>query len=322
MKKIMITGFILALSMLIIPFSKTKSEKKSVYTGAAVKVSAPAADISGFKTREESFRIKTGDKTVTLSAYNYIIGVVAAEMPVSYGKEALKAQCVAAYSFALYRKQHKKGADYDLTDSYKTDQSYLSEEALKEKWGKNYETNIEEIKAAATAVSGEYLSFGGAPALTLYHSVSSGKTNPCAEVFGSALPYLVSVNSKSDLLSPYCKEVLKFTAESVDKKLASLGAKEKEGKLKIVKSGESGCVLKVSYKGKTVSGVKLAELLSLPSPNFTVKYSSDEYTFNCAGRGHGVGLSQYGAGQMAQSGSDYREILAHYYPGTILQKNT
>ena len=323
MKKIALTGFILALSMIIIPFSAKEGEKKAVYTGAAANetgsgsVGAPAEKGAG-----ETFRIKTADKVITLSAAEYITGVVAAEMPVSYGEEALKAQSVAAYSFALYRKSHAKNRDYDLTDSYKTDQSYLSDTALRQKWGGAYEENIKKVKEAVEKVAGEYLSFSGSPALTLYHAVSSGKTNPCREIFGSDIKYLVSVNSKSDMLSPGFKTEISFSQKELAEKLK--GYKPEKGKisLKITKTGESGCVTKVKCGEKTISGVKLAGLIGLPSPSFSIERSADTYIFICIGKGHGVGMSQYGAGQMAASGSGYREILAHYYPGTVLEKNT
>ncbi|MBO7519245.1 MAG: stage II sporulation protein D [Clostridia bacterium] len=321
MKKIMLTAFILALSMLIIPFFVSKSEEKEEYGGAAVKSAAAKAEsVPARETAGESFRIKTKDKTVTLSADEYITGVVAAEMPLSYGEEALKAQSVAAYSFALYRKGHKTGGDFDLTDSYKTDQSYLDEAALKEKWGSSFESNMATLKRIVEAVSGEYLSFGGEPALALYHSLSPGKTNPCADVFGSDLKYLVSVNSKSDTLSPDYKSVVTLSDGEVEKKLSSPA--DKGGALKISKTGKSGCVKSVKYGKSSFTGVKLAGLLGLASPNFTLKHSSGKYTFTCLGRGHGAGLSQYGAGQMASAGSNYKEILAHYYPGTVLEKNS
>ena len=323
MKKIVITGFIVTLCMLLIPLSAGKGKKTNETRAvAAVKTDVKEETVSE-ETGEETggtvtFRIKTKDKIITLSAYNYIIGVVAAEMPPSYGAEALKAQSVAAYSFALYKKERASGA-FDLTDSYKTDQSYLSEAALKEKWGDAYQKSIENVKAAVSAVEGEYLSFEGKPALTLYHALSPGKTNSCLDVFGSDISYLKGVNSKSDALSPDSKTVFKFSEEELDKKLSSLGKAKGKDAFSDLSAAGNGFVKEIKFGGKSVSGVTLAGLLGLCSPNFTVEYSSGEYVFTCAGRGHGVGMSQYGANQMALSGSGYREILAHFYPGTTLK---
>lgn len=321
MKKIIITGFILAASMLLIPFFFNKKEQTAAPAGSVpVQASAQVRDVAAGEDTPESFRIKTGDGIITLTAEDYITGVVAAEMPVSYGKEALKAQAVAAYSFALYKKEHRSG-EYDLTDSYKTDQSYLSDAALKEKLGDSFKEVAIPVRAAVREVAGEYLSFNGKPALALYHSVSPGKTNPCADVFGSKLSYLVSVNSKSDMLSPDYKSTVTLSESELKEKLPLTGGSAAGGSFSGIKKGKSGVVKQIKVAGESVSGVKLAGLLGLPSPNFTVKYSSGEYTFSCTGHGHGVGLSQYGAGRMAADGATYREILAHYYPGTEMEKN-
>ena len=326
MKKIAVTGFIVAVCMLLIPLSAPKSKKESVKRSVAVQTSAKNEEVLaqkeekplGQKSEEVTFRIKTKDKVINLSAYDYIIGVVAAEMPASFEAEALKAQSVAAYSFALYKKERASG-DFDLTDSYKTDQSYCGEAALKEKWGDSYEKSIDKIKSAVSAVEGEYLSFDGEAALALYHSLSSGKTNSCFDVFGSEIPYLVSVNSKSDALSPDGRTVAVFKKDELNKKLSEIAKAEGGNLITDIKSTDNGFVKEIKFAEKSVSGVTFAGLLGLCSPNFTVKYSEGKYTFTCTGRGHGVGMSQYGANQMALSGSSYREILAHYYPGTTLE---
>lgn len=325
MKKIVITGFIIALLMLVIPLIFTKEKENAALPTAAkadkTAVSKNTPQKSEAENRAEIFRIKTGDKVENLPTDEYLFGVLAAEISPSSEPEALKAQCVAAYSFALYRKQSRQNADYDLTDSYKTDQSYLSESALKEKWGDAYGENARKIKAAVAAVSGQYLSYGGAPALALYHSLSSGKTNACADVFGSDLPYLKSVDSKSDLLSPDYKSVFSLSEDELNSKLAEIAAASGGNLFSEPQTAESGVVKEIKFAGVSVSGTKLSGLLGLSSPNFTVEYASGAYTFTCLGRGHGVGMSQYGAQQAALAGADYREILGRYYPGTELKEN-
>ena len=325
MKKIVITGFIIALFMLVIPLMFAKSgENAAKPTAAKVREKAVSGGVpqkSESENTAEFFRVKIGDKVENVAAEDYIFGVLAAEMSPSSEPEALKAQSVAAYSFALYRKESRQNADYDLTDSYRTDQSYLTESALKEKWGASYEKNAEKIKAAVSAVSGRYLSYGGAPALALYHSLSGGKTNACADVFGSDLPYLVSVGSESDVLSPDYKSVFSFSEDELNRKLA--GIKEASGGdlFSALQVAESGAVKEIKFAGVSVTGTKLSGLLGLPSPNFTVSYGAGAYTFTCFGKGHGVGMSQYGAQQAALAGADWREILSHYYPGAIIKEN-
>lgn len=325
MKKFLITGFIIAACMLVIPLlfaKKPESAAKPAVASARERAEEAAkTQKSEMKNSSGIFRIKTGDKIENLPADDYIFGVVAAEMSPASEPEALKAQSVAAYSFALYRKRSRQNADYDLTDSYKTDQSYLSVAALKEKWGEAYEENAAKIKSAVSAVSGQYLSYSGAPALALYHSLSSGKTNPCADVFGSDLPYLKSVESKSDVLSPNYKSVFSLSSDELNRKLADIAAASGGDLFSEPRVAENGLVKEIKFAGVSVSGTKLSGLLGLSSPNFTVEYASGAYTFTCLGRGHGVGMSQYGAQQAALAGADWREILSHYYPGTIIKEN-
>lgn len=325
MKKAVITSFIVALCLLIIPLLSVKKENSAENSNIAP-TSARAENTdknallpTGDKT---VFRVKTAAGIKEIPAAEYVTGVVAAEMPATYNIEALKAQSVAAYTFALYRKSARAGEDYDLTDSYKTDQSFSDEAALKEKWGDAYDEKIKTVKAAVNATAGEYLSFGSKPALTLYHALSPGVTNACADVFGGDLPYLISVESEGDKLSPDYKSVFSFSADELMQKLSSVGnpAPKAENLLGEIKSAENGCVITLKYGDNTVSGSKIAGLLALPSGNFTVNFSEGAYTFTCLGRGHGVGMSQYGANRMADGGSSYKEILSHYYPGTKLEK--
>ena len=323
MKKTVLTGFIIGLCLLIIPLVNIKGETKDKKAEVLQTLAkAEKADTSAPQPEDRFFRIKTANGIKVLSEEDYIIGVVSAEMPASFGIEALKAQSVAAYTFALYKKEQNKGGEYDLTDSYRTDQSYLSPDALKEKWGEEYENKTAIIKEAVSATAGEYLSFGGEVALTLYHALSSGFTNSCADVFGSKLPYLISVDSQSDKLSPDYQSVFSFSADELTEKLAEIKkANVSENLFSGIKTAKSGLVKEIKYAGEKVTGAKICELLSLPAPTFSVEYSEGGYTFTCLGRGHGVGMSQYGAGQFAQTGSTYREILAHYYPGTELVKS-
>ena len=324
MKKVITTSVIVALSLLIIPFKNLKNNSADVVeTSAKIISEQKGEDTDNEEKGSVSFRIKTDDGIIVLDAKDYITGVVAAEMPVSYGIEALKAQSVAAYSFALYRKQSNGKKEYDLTDSYKTDQSYLSDSALEEKWGDGYGENIKIIKEAVEETANEYLSFKGQPALTLYHSLSSGVTNSCLDVFGSDVPYLTSVVCEEDKLSNNYKSVFSFSADELKEKLSYLGAKVKSGEnfFSAILTSESGFVKSIKYGDFQTTGSEVASILSLPSATFTVEFNDNAYTFYCLGHGHGVGMSQYAAGRMAEQGSNYKEILEKFYPGTQLQKN-
>lgn len=327
MKKVAITGLIIALGLLIIPLFNIKIEKKTVKTLASAK--EKVADETDNSEKSDIpddtgtvFLIKTSDKIESVPAAEYVAGVVAAEMPASFNIEALKAQCVAAYTFALYRKNEGRYKEYDLTDSYKTDQSYINDALRREKWGEAYEQNSAKISEAVKSVLGEYLSFDDKPALTLYHALSAGVTNSCADVFGSQVQYLVSVDSAGDLLSPDYKSVFSFSEDDLVNKLSALYKPQNGGQnlFSDIKTAKSGLVLSLIYGEKTTSGGEIAKLLDLPSAAFDIEYSASSYTFTCVGRGHGVGMSQYGAQSQAAGGADYKEILFHYYPGTRLMK--
>ncbi len=320
MKKVLITGFIVALSLLIIPLSSIKNEKKTVETLANFTTDKKNVSTNA-ETKETTFKIKTESGIKELSAKEYLCGVLAAEMPADFGIEALKAQSVAAFSFALYRKGEKRYDGYDLTDSFKTDQSYISEETQKEKWGESYKERSEKISEAVSSTLGIYLSSDGKPALALYHSLSSGITNSCADVFGSEIPYLISVESESDKLCPDYKSVFSFSADELKSKLSGIQESPKgENLFYDFKTAKSGLVKSLNYGGKNCTGGQITSLLGLPSAAFTVEYVQGAYTFTCLGRGHGVGMSQYGASFLAKGGADYKEILSHYYPGAQLER--
>ena len=124
----------------------------------------------------------------------YIKGVLAGEMPVSFDLEALKAQAVAARSYALVQANKNKDADYDVVNTV-DNQVYLTDDDLKEKWKDDYVSKVNKIKKAVQETKGEYLTYNGEVVEALFFSTSTGKTENSEEVFSSAVPYLRSVSS-------------------------------------------------------------------------------------------------------------------------------
>ncbi|MBQ8016233.1 MAG: SpoIID/LytB domain-containing protein, partial [Clostridia bacterium] len=174
-------------------------------------------------------------------------------------------------------------------------------------------------EAAVDAVFGNYLTYNGETALAVYHSNSAGKTQSAETLWGSEIPYLISVESPGDKLSPDYMSVQTFAAAEF-KKLAkscdiTLGGDEEEWVAEITKA-DSGYVMSVRLGATEVSASKFREEFGLKSCCFEIDYSDGEFTVTCYGYGHGAGMSQYGADYMARQGSTWREILAHYYPGT------
>ena len=268
-------------------------------------------------------------QTLSLTPLEYIKGVVAAEIPMSYHEEAVKAQAVAAHSYALYRIQqclndpeYIPGTPYLTTDPA-TCQAYLDEAGRKELWGDAFPAYEEKLTKAVNAVINDVLLYEDKPALAMFHAVSSGKTENAADVFSTSTAYLVSVTSESDSLSPAYSETKTVTTDEMKNALLSIDSsialsEDPASWFQDVVRSEAGSVLTITVGGKSIKGTDLRTKLSLASANFTVSFTSDTFTIETKGKGHGVGMSQYGADFFARQGKSYKEILAHYYPGTTL----
>ncbi len=260
-----------------------------------------------------------------MSAKDYVWSVVAAEMPADYNIEALKAQAVAAYTFAKYRKAHRDYAtkNYDVAADHTTDQAFVSIDKAKENWGTQYETKAEKISKAVSAVLGQYMTYNDEIIMAAYFSCSSGKTENCLDVWGGNKEYLVSVDSEWDKQSEKYFRETTFTAEDIKEKLAkTCEFTPSDDAFAINARSDAGGVLSVTVCGKTIKGTQLRALLGLRSANFDIEYNDTDksYTFKTYGYGHGIGMSQVGAAAMAEQGCDYEEILKHYYTGIKIKK--
>lgn len=256
------------------------------------------------------------------SIEDYVFGVVAAEMPALYEPEALKAQAVAAYTFALYRKSGNSDENYDITADGQTAQCFISHEEAMTRWGEKAEEYIKKLNDCITSVQGEVLTYEGKPIFAAYHAISSGITNSCKDVWGDDLPYLKSVNSPGDTLAEGFLSEVKLTSKELQEKLTDIAAPsgEPQNYFNAIHTTDNGYVTNLTYCGKEISGSKLRDLLNLRSCCFTISFSDDVFTFSVKGYGHGVGMSQNGSNYMAKQGSKYDEILLHYYKGATLQK--
>lgn len=292
-----------------------------------------------FADRPGTLRVEVGDQSPTIEVFlheedkreemtveQYLVGVVAAEMPASFEKEALKAQAVAARTYSLRQIQAGGCASgCDICSNSGCCQAYDTLEACKEKWGSNYEANLAKIQSAVRETYREALYYDGELIEALYHSSSGGQTENSENVFAAARPYLQSVSSDYEVGARYMTDEKRYTKESFAKSVnaAFSKAKVKAGKLKqqvkILSSYASGRVKDVQLGEATVTGRELRTALSLRSTWFTIDLEGDEVVVRTRGYGHGVGMSQAGANGMAQEGADYTEILAHYYINTTVK---
>ena len=310
-KKIYIAvSLALFLTIALLPISGLKASDIGGSSGAK-----GGASVSG-----ESFCVLISDskRVEKIKRDEYLFGVVAAEVGGGYEPEALKAQAVASYTFALYRKAQNGGKKYDITDDPSKDQAYITRSAAREKWGKKADSCEKAIDEAVAAVAGYRLvDDAGAPILAAYHAVSAGRTESAEVAWGEKLDYLQPVESVGDLLSPDYLSVRTFTqaefAQLMQPEVTLVG--DAGGWLGELKWSQSGTVTSVTVGGKALTGERVRQLLSLHSAAFEASCSDGGFTFKVKGYGHGVGMSQYGANYMAKCGSTFLEILSHYYTG-------
>lgn len=272
------------------------------------------------------FTDQSTGQTVELPLREYLIGAVAAEMPVSWPDEALKAQAVAAHSYALYRRDHSTGENGAwFTADPARRQGCLTDAVLHSYWGTAYAANYARLCALVDAVQTQVLYYGDAPAGTSYFAMSNGRTEASENVWGTALPYLVPVDSSTDTAADNYEYTLNLSAAQLQLLLserlgiaADLSQQAQWFGAPVLTS--SGYVDTLPVCGQTVQGTTLRKALGLRSACFTVAYQSGTFSFTTKGYGHGVGMSQWGAKALAEQGADYRAILVHYYPGTELRE--
>ncbi|MEL7601520.1 MAG: stage II sporulation protein D [Bacillota bacterium] len=268
---------------------------------------------------------ETGQRE-TLPLEQYLVGVVAAEMPASFHIEALKAQAVAARTYTLTRLNGGCSSGCDVCSDSTCCQAYDTDEACRKKWGSNYAANIQKIREAVIETGGEALYYDGKLIEALYHAASGGMTEDSENVFASARPYLRSVDSKNEVGSSHITDEERLTRKEFVKAVnatwpkAKLSADKLEDQVEIKERFESGRVESIRLGGVTATGRELRGALELRSANFTITYTKSDVIIDTRGYGHGVGMSQAGANGMAEDGATYQEILKHYYTGVEIEK--
>ena len=267
---------------------------------------------------DEKVRVKQTESgnIVEVPLEEYVAGVVAGEMPVTFETEALKAQAVAARSYVLKKIEQNYKNSYDVVDTV-LNQVYLDDESLKNKWKDKYEERIQKIKKVVLDTKGEYLTYNGKVIEAFFFSTSSGLTENCEEVFVEALPYLRSVDSHYDEISPVyeTQKVINYT-EFCNK----LGIENVPLNINITKTTSTGRIKNITINGVNFTGNQVTQKLGLRSNYFEIKQDNDNIIVTTKGYGHGVGMSQYGANGMAKEGYTYKDILNHYYTNVEISK--
>ena len=269
--------------------------------------------------KEKILTINVKDaKTNTVSEEeleSYIVGVVGAEMPASFDEEALKAQAVAARTYALYKIKHSN-KDYDVVADV-SNQAYQTVEELKAKWGSDFDYYYNRIKDAVNNTKREIMTYNDEVIIAYYFAMSNGYTEDGSLVFNEQKPYLKSTDSiweDSSLRNFVFKK--EYT---IDDFCQILGV-DKPIKITDIKRSSSNRVISLKINNQPFSGIDLRKKLNLRSTDMNFDLSNDKVVITTKGYGHGVGLSQYGANIMAKSGYNYKQILKHYYSGIELSK--
>jgi stage II sporulation protein D len=238
----------------------------------------------------------------------YVERVVASEMYPSWPAEALKAQAVVARTYALFARERSGKKDFDLEGSILS-QRYAPG-ALPRR-----------ARDATRAARSEFLAYEGEPILAAFHMSAGGQTAAAEEVWGEALPYLRGVPSPDEDCPDHYWSY-DIALEDLRSALAESGIEPGgESEVEVLERTSSGRVGRIRIAGRELSGVSLRELLggrAIRSTLFDTRVRGDRALFMGSGAGHGVGLSQWGARKMALDGRGYREILAHYFPGSEL----
>lgn len=282
--------------------------------------------VPGAQDGSVTLRVLNNGQVEEMTAGEYLIGVLRAEMPASFEEEALKAQAVAARTYTYYKIQtgSSHGDTADICTDYTCCQAYLAEDRALEKWGADAAAYEAKIEAAVKETDGQVLLYDGAPILAVFHSSSAGETRTAGTVWQNDLPYLQAVSSpeNADAIPNYYSRAA-FTAEEFCSKVlerlpdADLSG-PMSGWLKNAETDSSGSVVKLDVGGVRIKGATLRSILGLRSACFEWEVQDDKLVFFVTGYGHGVGMSQYGAEEMALEGADYAEILTHYYTGVTL----
>ena len=303
---------------------------KKLIIVTAVIISIPFFVVEFFKVPEKKLkeielkylsnimvRVKRSSGNVeSVPLEEYVVGVVAGEMPVSFELEALKAQSVASRTYVM--KRLGGNGEYDVVDTV-SNQVYLDDNELKEKWKDNYVSYINMVRQAVNETSMECLEYDGELIDAMFFSTSNGYTEDSGEFFSTSLPYLKSVDSSYD------KEVSSVFQDSKNISLQEFYERlglSYQSSLKItdVSRTNSHRVKSLKINGKEFSGKDVYYKLGLRSSDFEIELVGSNVVIQTKGYGHGVGMSQYGALGMAKKGYSYREILMHYYTGTTLVK--
>lgn len=309
MKKILIKTLIVSALVLLLPFTLTLLFSKP-------------HDLASLEAMDFTIYYEVNGSKDKLSFDEYLLGVVAANMPAGYEMEALKTQAVIARTYALYNIAllSKKDSSKNSFTTSELGLSYIGLDALKQFWGvEEYNNYFSKLENAVYATKSEVILYKDELILPVFFDTGSGFTRNASEAWGVDIPYLISVPSKQDVTSTNYLKIEEYEVADLitvlEKYYPDTGLSKNNffKELSVSSRDSVGYVLKIDLGNQTVSGEEFAKACGLPSNHFYIEDYEGKARIICNGAGHGVGLSQYGANAMAEEGSLYSEILSYYY---------
>lgn len=261
--------------------------------------------------------IQVSGSEVPIDLEEYVIGVVAAEMPANFHAEALKAQAIAARTYVL------KSTNLGQTAIEPTvaKQVFYDPDTRKSNWEASFEEYEEKVRQAVESTKGEIINYNGELITAMFHSMSNGMTESSQNYSGTDLPYLQPVASTDFQYADNYETEKTFTLTQWNQ-LLSTSATIDQVKGARIKRNNTGRVETVTVGGKEWTGRDMRTLLDLRSTDFRISVRDGNIVVTTEGYGHGVGMSQYGADAMADNGATAHEIIQHYYKNTNIEKIT
>ena len=257
---------------------------------------------------------KNGD-ILNIELEEYLIGVVAGEMPASFNIEALKVQAIIARTYTLKSISRNK----ILTDTVDT-QVYIDNEQMHNKWGMDFNKYYNKIKEAVTSTEGLIITYNNILIDAVYFANSNGFTEDAHEVWGYNIPYLKSVECSYDINTRNYQKSTIISYEELNNKL-NMNIDNNVEIYNILRNN-SHRIISISINNLTYTGIELRNILNLRSADFDIFITDSGLEFITYGYGHGVGVSQYGANGMANNGYNYESIIKYFYQGVTIEKNT
>ncbi len=268
----------------------------------------------------------TSGEVVGMPLQEYVIGVVAGEMPALYEPQALRAQAAASLNLARLALQNgtsdRLGGGH-ISSSASSAQAYLTIAQMQDKWGDDFEVYYARIAEAVQAVFDYEIVYEDQLCQTCFHALSAGRTENSENVWQDSVPYLTAVDSRFDVTADNYSVSVQLDADAFAQGLQAFGFEPQQtARLWLGDStySESGTLLALEVGNITVSGAQLRSAFGLRSAAVEVIYEDGEFILTAKGYGHGVGMSQYGAQQMALQGSTWQEIILHYYTGAQIRE--